>query len=320
MREHAGAVRWWVDFGTLLGLVRDGQLIPWDDDVDVGIEAHDLPALLAALEAQGVEYAFSFRDERHLVHLYGAKALDVWVWEPDEAGGLVLWCRHPWTAKTPLPAVHVAAAAGQQLAAVTERSTGHVFPAPRLAEDLLALRYGSDWRVPRRDVVGENREEHVAKVGTGKLFGAPTALRHSPSGQLLEWELEGSGDEGSLLFFEFGFRFCARAGDPYRPWGKVKAAETPEQLAPLAGRRSFSARVVEDAEAVPEVQGGVATLPRGRVGDFTVQYRVRAVGTHGFGPWADHPAPIRVKSAQEMQDEEDAEAALAELSSVFQQL
>ncbi len=30
-------VRYWVDYGTLLGMVRDGELIPWDSDVDFSI-------------------------------------------------------------------------------------------------------------------------------------------------------------------------------------------------------------------------------------------------------------------------------------------
>jgi phosphorylcholine metabolism protein LicD len=35
-------IPFWVDFGTLLGLVRDGCLIPWDDDYDFGVWKHEV--------------------------------------------------------------------------------------------------------------------------------------------------------------------------------------------------------------------------------------------------------------------------------------
>lgn len=34
-------VRWWIDSGTLLGMVREGDILPWDNDIDIGIWASD---------------------------------------------------------------------------------------------------------------------------------------------------------------------------------------------------------------------------------------------------------------------------------------
>lgn len=42
--EEAG-ITWWVDSGTLLGLVREGDFISWDKDIDLSVWAEDLPAL-----------------------------------------------------------------------------------------------------------------------------------------------------------------------------------------------------------------------------------------------------------------------------------
>lgn len=44
--EQAG-VRYWIDDGTLLGIVRDGDIIPWDDDVDIGVVGESVPLILA---------------------------------------------------------------------------------------------------------------------------------------------------------------------------------------------------------------------------------------------------------------------------------
>lgn len=38
--EGAG-ITYWLDYGTLLAAVRDGELIPWDHDADIGYFASD---------------------------------------------------------------------------------------------------------------------------------------------------------------------------------------------------------------------------------------------------------------------------------------
>ncbi len=40
---NSGGVTYFLDAGALLGLVRDGDLIPWDDDVDLLMPANELP-------------------------------------------------------------------------------------------------------------------------------------------------------------------------------------------------------------------------------------------------------------------------------------
>ena len=35
-------ISYWVSAGTLLGLIRDKQLMPWDHDIDIGIFGQDI--------------------------------------------------------------------------------------------------------------------------------------------------------------------------------------------------------------------------------------------------------------------------------------
>jgi hypothetical protein len=44
--DQAG-IHYWLDYGALLGAVRDGGMIPWDNDADIGILASDYLKLKA---------------------------------------------------------------------------------------------------------------------------------------------------------------------------------------------------------------------------------------------------------------------------------
>lgn len=154
LAEH-GIVHW-LDFGTLLGAVRDGSLIPWDWDADFGILARDRERVLALQEEIEAAGRSVYLGEPAAIRLYYSEtnqiSLDLWMWHErdgllvsEDENPLILWPgMHD---RTSFPASFVDELREVEL-------EGRRLPAPEAAERLLAEhRYGPDWRTPIRPIV-----------------------------------------------------------------------------------------------------------------------------------------------------------------------
>ncbi len=54
-------INYWLDCGTLLGIIRDNKLIPWDHDADIAISSKDSSQVLQALKMLPAKYRVSLR-------------------------------------------------------------------------------------------------------------------------------------------------------------------------------------------------------------------------------------------------------------------
>ncbi len=65
------AVPFWLSEGTALGVHREGRLLPWDDDVDIGLH-HDHDSSRPRCHcSDGVAFSGRWRAERRQVHQPG---------------------------------------------------------------------------------------------------------------------------------------------------------------------------------------------------------------------------------------------------------
>jgi len=73
-------IRWWIDYGTLLGYLRDGGMIRYDKDGDLGVHGGDRDKLLALQpELLGLGYHAVFSPIRPTQRFRSGDRMKVWV-------------------------------------------------------------------------------------------------------------------------------------------------------------------------------------------------------------------------------------------------
>lgn len=162
--ESAG-VNVWIQDGTLLGAIRDGKIIEWDHDLDLGVyswewndKAHD------ALVANGFWLRESFNEpehdyEQHWVK-YGVK-FDIFHYY-KEPNGKIWHGMKGGRFRFYYPKEFVLAPVDLM---------GKTFPAPYPPEDFLVQKYGNEWRKPQQKWLAGSGPKNSKKVRNDHVPG-----------------------------------------------------------------------------------------------------------------------------------------------------
>ena len=138
----------WVQDGTLLGLVRDGAIIPWDHDTDTGALVSEWNEVaMAALQRAGFTLAKTLGSrENGWQHRWTRKGVktDIFFYYPNEDGSV-------WHAAYVNGSKQYRFTYPERFSLAPISTKFGPIPAPSPPEAFLETKYGTDWRTPKRN-------------------------------------------------------------------------------------------------------------------------------------------------------------------------
>lgn len=170
-------VDYWLESGTLLGVVRENRLLPWDHDVDITIRMEDLPKIERGLKLFRLKYGYRVECVRNradafplkkgsirlikvqsrkygILPLPGTAQLDIFV--KIRHNDRMYWAIRNRALKS-APAHFT-----DELKKIDFNNKTYNIPAD--ARGYLAYRFGDDWETPKKDYDNIRDDKAVEKM------------------------------------------------------------------------------------------------------------------------------------------------------------
>lgn len=250
------------DFGTLLGLVREGQLLAHDTDIDIGVIVNDevdLVRVRTAMERFGFRLWREYYRDGEMVEssfrLMGIKVNLNYYHVNEHAARTWLFYRDPDKEYAPRDRDVVELSYSPIREMETIQVHGTEIQIPVNAEQLLVEKYGPNWRVPDKDWV---------------YWRSPSATTIDASGEFLTYHYIG------------GFKRAADARDSQRYQSLLDLSRSGDAD---SARQELRQLQLAELSILREVDRVCTDLGiRYYLGEGTL---LGAIRHHGFIPWDD---------------------------------